>query len=160
MRKLAVLLSAAAALSTLPAAARAGTVLEGSLGLGWDVSPDTQRQPINIMLAPGLTFADDILCAELGLVGNLGDVKDSKFDLELRPMLLIRPPVFPLYFRAVLAVTNLVHSPRHVAYGGAVGTEFGVGGVGLFIEAGVLPRSISDQMLWVIEGRAGARFTF
>ena len=159
MKKLAVLFYAAALLA-VPRIARAGAIVEGSLGLGWQTNPTVERMPTNIMIAPGYTFADDILRAQLGLVGDLGDVENSKFDLELRPMLVVKPPVFPLYLRGILAFTNLVHSPVHVAYGGAAGLEFGALGVAFFIEAGALPRTIENQMIWVAEGRAGLHFAF
>ncbi len=154
-------LAALLVLAAAPPAARASFVLDGSVGKGWQVSPGSQATPINVMLAPGIGFADDILQAQLGLVGNLTDVQNSKFDLELRPMLKVAPPLFPLYGKAIFAITNLTGNagPTSVAYGAAAGLEVKLPVVGLFIEAGALPRSVSGTFIWVLEGRAGVSLT-
>ena len=155
----------------VPGAAQAGFLVEGSLGVGWQLSPDVTRTPVNVMVAPGWAFVDDIVRLQLGLVGSLGDVQNSKFDLELRPMVTVSPPLFPLYLRAILAVQNLTeHSgPLTWAYGGALGLRFGVLGAGAFIEAGVLPRNVKvvtssgtsqDEFRWFGEARAGAYWEF
>jgi hypothetical protein len=154
----------------VPATARAGPLIEGSVGVGWQLSPDITRTPVNLMVAPGWGFVDGILKLQLGLVGSLGDVQNSKFDLELRPMVTVSPPLFPLYVRAILAVQNLTeHSgPITWAYGGALGLRFGVLGAGAFIEAGVLPRNVTvqtisgtgDEFRWFGEARAGAYWEF
>ncbi len=158
MRKLAPLFFAAA-LCLAPRAARAGGMLEASLGLGWETSPDVQRMPTNIMLAPGYTFADDIVRLELGLVGDLGDVENSKFDLELRPMVLVKPPLFPLYGRAFAGVSGLVEKPTALTYGAALGVRMGALGVGAFLEAGALRRRVKiadvNKDTWIAEGRLG-----
>ena len=44
--------------------------------------------------------------------------------------------------------------------GAALGLKFGLGPVGVFAEAGFLPRSINSTINWVIEGRIGANLTF
>ena len=78
-----------------PAFARAGGIYEASAGSGvrWVPSP-VERIPTNLMLTGGYSFAG-VLKLELGVVGNLGDVKSSKFDLDLRPMVVIRRPSSP-----------------------------------------------------------------
>jgi hypothetical protein len=162
--KKSILTAAALALLLGPVAARAGAVLELSAGSGFRYDPSpTERTPTNLMLAPGYGFAG-IVKLELGLVGNLADVKGSKFDLDLRPMLVISPPVIPVYVRGIFAVTNLTNGPRKVQYGGALGTAFGVLGFGAFLEAGLVPRVVeivdatgakSDKTFWLAEGRLG-----
>jgi hypothetical protein len=131
--------------------------VEVSLGKGAEVSPDQKAQPVNLMVAPGISFV--VLRLQLGLVADLPDVKESKFDLGLRPMLTISPPILPLYARVVFAINNLINDTT-VAYGGALGLSFGLAGVGIFVEAGVLPRSINDRLSWVLEGRAGISLGF
>ena len=119
-----------------------------------------------------------MLKLELGLLGNLGDVQNSKFDLELRPMVVISPPLVPLYLRAIFAVQNLIYGPTTYAYGGALGLSFSLLGAGLFVEAGVLPRNVKidvvtnvpvvgtaahatrDEFRWFAEGRLGAFYEF
>lgn len=172
----------AAVLAVVPSAAHAGLVLEGSVGTGVQLSSEVStptgtlsgRTPLNLMVAPGWGFAG-IVRLQLGLVGNLGDVQNSKFDLELRPMVTVQPPLFPLYLRAILAVQNLTgnNGDVTVAYGGALGFRIGVLGAGAFIEAGVLPRNVKvltssgtgplapkDRFLWFAEGRVGAYYDF
>lgn len=142
-----------------PGAAHAAGIIEGSLGKGAQVKPETQAQPINVMVAPG--FAFPLVRLQLGLVADLPDVKESKFDIGLRPMLTISPPILPLYARLILAANNLTHSElRSLAYGGAVGLSVSLVGIGIFAEAGLLPRNKDDQFLWVVEGRAGVSFEF
>lgn len=166
MRK-SILTAAALALLAGPAAARAGALIEASVGSGFRYDPSpTARTPTNLMLAPGYSFAG-MVKLELGVVGNLGDVQGSKFDLDLRPMVVISPPVVPVYLRGIFAVTNLTASdgPRKVQYGGALGTSFGALGFGAFLEAGLVPRVVgivdpitgakSDKTYWLAEGRLG-----
>ncbi|BDG07361.1 hypothetical protein [Anaeromyxobacter paludicola] len=163
----AVLAAAALSLSAVPAAARASVTLEASVGKGWKVSPGSEVTPTNLMLTPGLGILGDVVQAQLGLVANLSDVQRSSyqapsFDLELRPMLKIAPPLVPVYGKAILAVTNLTGSagPTRVAYGAAAGVELKLPVVGLFLEAGALPRSVDGTFVWVVEGRAGASLSF
>lgn len=160
------LILSAAALSLLlgPVAARAGVVIELSAGSGFRYDPSpVERTPTNLMVAPGYSVAG-MLKLELGLVGNLGDVKGSKFDLDLRPMVVVSPPFFPLYLRGIFAVTNLANGPQKIQYGGALGTSFGALGFGGFLEAGLVPRIVevtdatgakSDKTYWLAEGRIG-----
>jgi hypothetical protein len=148
-------------LLALAPTARAGWVLEGSVGKGVKVSPSpTAATQTNIMIAPGYAIAD-IVRLELGLVADLPDVKASNFDFQLRPMVVLAPPILPLYGRLIFAVTNL-RGPGDtvIAYGAAAGLKFGLGPVGVFAEAGVLPQSVASQMQWVIEGRLGALLSF
>jgi len=164
-------------LAVAPLAASAGPIVEGSVGLGWQVRPSFDRQPVNVMVAPGWSFAS-MLKLELGVVAGLADVQSSKFDMELRPMVVVSPPLFPLYLRGILAVQNLINGPTTYAYGGAVGLSFGLLGAGVFVEAGVLPRNVKvdlatnapvvgstsaatrDEFRWFAEGRLGAFYEF
>ena len=144
-------------------AARAGWIIEGSVGKGVKVSPSPVKATMtNLMIAPGYTVID-ILRLELGLVADLPDIKASNFDLQLRPMIVVAPPILPLYGRAIFAVTNLLHKNGEkttIAYGAAAGLKLGVGPVGVFAEAGLLPRSVASKINWVIEGRIGANLSF
>jgi hypothetical protein len=160
MRKY-ILGALAVALLAGPAVANAGMLVEVSAGSGaaYDPKP-VARIPTNIMVAPGYSFAS-MLKLELGVLGNLGDVKDSKFDLDLRPMVVVKPPLFPIYLRGIVGVTSLVDGPRKFTYGGALGMDFGALGVGMFLEAGFVPRRVeipggADQTIKVVEGRLGA----
>jgi hypothetical protein len=177
MRKLLLAIAAIAALAAFPRSASAGFLLEGSVGSGAQHNPTFERTPVNVMLAPGWGFAG-MLKLELGLLGNLGDVQNSKFDLELRPMVVISPPFVPLSLRAIFAVQNLLDGPTTYAYGGALGFSFSLLGAGLFVEAGVLPRNVKidavtnvpvvgttanatrDEFRWFAEGRVGAFYEF
>jgi hypothetical protein len=142
-----------------PAVSRAGTIIEGSVGSGlrWDPSP-VERIPTNVMLAAGYSFAS-VLKLELGVVGNLADVKHSKFDLDLRPMIVLKPPVLPFYVRGILGVSGLVEGPAALNYGGALGVRLGALGVGAFLEAGALSRRVKidgeNKDAWTAEGRLG-----
>lgn len=158
-----VLSAAALAILAGPLSARAGVVLELSAGSGfrWDPSP-TERTPTNLMIAPGYSLGG-MLKLELGVLANLADVKGSKFDVDLRPMVVIAPPLFPLYLRGIFAVTNLANGPQKIQYGGALGVSFGLFGVGGFVEAGIVPRVVevstpagkTDQTHRLAEGRVG-----
>lgn len=140
------------------AVAEAGWVIEGSVGKGYKVDSPRGWTPTNIMVAPGYHFLG-ILRAQLGLVGDLGDVENSKFDLQLRPMLGVYPPILPIYARAIFAVQNLLND-TNVAVGAAGGLkiELPVIGLGIFAEAGVLPRFSPSAT--IVEGRAGAYWAF
>jgi hypothetical protein len=159
MRKLLFLVVIAVTLAA--PAAQAGVVIEGSLGKGASVSPHVHQQPLNVMIAPGVSFLASILRLQLGFVADVPDVENSKFDFGLRPMLTLSPPLFPLYGRVIVAFNNLFHEElRTIAYGAALGLGFSVGPVGVFAEAGLLPRSFEDEMQWVLEGRAGVSLGF
>ena len=153
-----------AALFVVPATAQAGFIIEGSLGSGVQVKPTPiGRIPTNIMIAPGYGLGT-LLRFELGLMGSLGDVENSKFDLQLRPMIVLSPPLIPLYARLTYAVMNLTDSDRRQqAFGGALGVDFELmDTVGIFAEVGVLPVKPKDvtDFVWLVEGRAGAYFAF
>jgi len=160
-----------------PATAHAGLLVEGSLGAGWQTSDQVTTAsgatlsgttPVQLMVAPGWSFAD-VLRLQCGFLGHLGDSQGSAFDFELRPMVSVSPPGFPLYLRAIFAVQNLTNDrDAKVAFGGALGLRLGVAGVGAFAEAGVLPRTVTvaagagteDKSVWFVEGRLGAYLEF
>ncbi len=142
-----------------PGAARAGFIVEGSLGKGRVVDPNSRWTQTNVMVAPGLTFIGSILRLQVGLGADLPDVEASEFDLQIRPMITVKPPILPIHARAIFAVQSLAHDVR-VAYGGAAGLNLSLFGIGVFAEAGFLPTSINDQINWVVEGRIGASISF
>ena len=152
------LLLSAALVLVAPTAAHAGWIFNGSVGYGYQLDPNTETEGVNFMIHPGYTFLGDMLRAELGFVTNRSSLDDDT-DFQVRPMLVLDPPVFPLYGRAILAVTNL-KDDAVIAYGGAVGTSFSIVGLGAFAEIGALPRSVSGTQIWVAEARAGAYFSF
>ena len=148
----------ASALLLAPFSARAGLLFEGSIGSGFTLSPDSgNRIPTSIMATGGYSFP--MVKLELGVVGNLSDVESSEFDLDLRPMLVLSPPAFPLYGRIILGVTGLVEGPTAFNWGGAVGVRIGAVGLGAFVEAGALSRKIEvngkEEDSWLAEGRLG-----
>ncbi len=146
-----------------PATAEAGFVLEGSLGKGAQVRPSpVAAEPTNVMIAPGYELLG-LLRLQLGMVAELGDVKNRDFDFQLRPMIGIYPPILPIYGRLIFAVQNLLgDGSTNVAVGGAVGIKIGIPltGLGVFVEAGVLPRFVDSETQTVVEGRAGAYWAF
>ncbi len=153
-----------------PMAARAGWLLEGSAGLGAQVSPTpVHREQWNLMITPGYILPIPLvdLGLQLGAVWNGPDSDERKSNLELRPMLLVKAPLLPLFGRLIMAVNNLAGrdgQKREFAFGASAGLRFGLGPVGVFAEAGVLPRSrdfaTEKKFAWIVEGRAGAYLAF
>ena len=156
---LTIAFSVAALVAFAPGSAEAGWVIEGSLGKGAEISPDQRAEPTNVMFAPGYQLLG-IVRLQLGLVGELADVENRDFDLQLRPMIGIYPPILPIYGRLILAVEGLRDDPT-IAVGGAGGIKFGIPftGLGIFAEVGVLPRLVDNTQL-IVEGRVGAYWAF
>ena len=179
----------AVTLSTLlfiPAAARAGFLVEASLGQGYQAAPTPREwERLNLNIAPGYAPSLPVLSMfrlQLGIVTDFGNKAGTKTDLELRPMLSLVPPILPLYGRVIFVVSNLMEragTKREIAYGAAVGARIGTPSIGLvpamgvFAEVGALPRSrdfaavdgagtvTSDsKTAWVLEGRVGAYLDF
>jgi hypothetical protein len=155
-------------LALLATPAAAGGLVEVSAGSGFRFSPSPiERIPTNVMLTGGYAFTD-MLKLELGVAGNLADVKGSKFDLDFRPMVVISPPLMPVYARGILGVGGILEKPRHLVYGGALGLSLGALGVGAFVEAGALSRRVdwpnssgtgtTKKDIWMAEGRIGIYF--
>jgi hypothetical protein len=170
----------AAVLTTMiliPVGARAGLLVEASLGKGGQVSPTPRGwEQLNLEVAPGYAPSLPVLSMfrlQLGIVTDFADKAGSKTNLELRPMLSIVPPILPLYGRVIFVVNNILDrqgSKREIAYGAAAGMRIGtpsigfVPAMGVFAEVGVLPRSrdfqAGSKVAWIIEGRAGAYLDF
>ena len=150
------------------AQANAGFLIEGSLGKGAYLNaedPEPTWGQTNLMVAPGYGLLANLIRLQLGLVADMPDVKDSEFDLQLRPMVTIRPPLLPLYARAVFAFQNLLgDGDTVIAYGGVLGLGFSIPvvGIGAFVEAGILPTNIKgvDKTYWMLEGRGGVSYAF
>lgn len=137
--------------------------LEFSVGAGGQVSPLRQYEATNLMVTPGLGILENILRFELGVVGSFAAITHRdphSFDLELRPMVVVSPPVIPLYLRVIFAGVDLFSPKRTIAYGGALGVGISAFGLGIFAELGVLPRVFESQFQWLLEGRAGVALTF
>lgn len=149
------------ALLGTPRQAQAGFVrwtLSASAGFGFEVHPVRRVQAENLMLAFGPGFVGDCVRLELGLLtayGALFGQARREFHLELRPMVRLALPLLPLYGRIIFAGLNPSARDRNIAYGGAFGLNIPLGRLGIFVEAGTLPRRAEQQTHWVLEARAG-----
>jgi hypothetical protein len=166
-----------------PAAARAGFLVEASLGQGYQASPTPREwERLNLEIAPGYAPSLPVLSMfrlQLGIVTDFGNKAGTKTDMELRPMISVVPPIFPLYGRVIFVVNNLLErggTKRDVQYGAAVGARIGLPSIGIipsmgvFAEIGALPGkrdfidkttlTTSSKTAWVLEGRVGAYLDF
>jgi hypothetical protein len=179
MRKLPVA-AALVAMTLFPAVARAGFLLEASIGKPYQVTSPRAWGQSNLMLAPGYSPSLPILSMfkiQLGVALDLADKSDTKTEMELRPMLAFVPPILPLYARGILVIPNLLgrQGKRRPGFGGALGARIGIPsiavlpGFGVFAEVGALGRSYdygtesggtSSKVFWAVEGRAGAYLSF
>jgi hypothetical protein len=137
------LVTALSIAAAAPASAQVVPQLEASFGFGWftpveDFRFNYFRRPVSVMLAPGIGVAPVPVKAELGVLATMGDTFGTRFDLDLRPMLVVEPPRWPLYLRAMLDFRSMLYGPRRTGYGGALGHRFGVAGVDTFLEGGFL----------------------
>jgi hypothetical protein len=168
------------ALILVPAAARAGFILEASAGKGYQVTSPRDWTQSNLMLAPGFASSLPVLSMlkfQLGIAADFADKSGTSTDLELRPMISLVPPILPLYGRLILVFNNLLErtGKRELAYGGAVGARIGLPSIGfvpsfgVFGEVGALPRSheygtesggTESKMFWIVEARLGAYLNF
>jgi hypothetical protein len=181
MRKFLVAATFTAMMILVPAAARAGFLVEASYGKGYQASPAPRRwEQSNIELAPGFAPSLPVLSMIKFQLGFVMDVADgsaaNKTNLQLRPMVSLVPPILPIYGRIIFVVNNLLEGKREIAYGAAVGARIGIPSVGLlpgmgvFAEVGALPRSrefaksdlsgTESKPAWVLEARAGAYLNF
>ncbi len=167
----------------IPAAARAGFLVEASLGQGYMASPTPREwERLNLEVAPGYAPSLPVLSMfrlQLGIVTDFGNKAGTKTDMELRPMLSVVPPLFPLYGRVIFVVNNLLEqggTKRDVQYGAALGARIGLPSIGIipsmgvFAEVGALPGkrdfvdsttlTTSSKTAWVLEGRVGAYLDF
>jgi hypothetical protein len=186
MRKLLVA-AALTAMTLLPAAARAGFILEASAGEGYRVAPSGNPgwDPLNLEISPGYAPSFPVLSMfrlQLGVVVDFPNTSGSSTNMQLRPMLTFVPPVIPLYVRAIMATANLFKNNGNGVewrYGGALGVKVGLPSVafipalGIFAEAAVIggnrnfptkdananPVKKADSA-WAIQGRAGAYLLF
>ena len=150
-----------ASLLTLAGPAHAGIFFETSLGYGVEAAPNPgDRQDPNVMIAAGWGLGE-LIVAELGLVGAYPGGKDipRQGELQIRPMLIISPPLLPLYLRGTLAFKDPFSDSRKLAYGASLGIRFSLMGLGAFDELGALPVS-ADPVRWIAEGRVGASLSF
>ena len=145
------------ALFTAPGSASATWFLEGSFGIPWQTSPVVVRQQLNLMGTPGYGLFDDVLRLELGLVANLADLENSKFNVGLRPMVAVHPPVVPIYGKVIFD-WNDIGNTSTTTLGGALGLSLGLGPASFLLEGDYLPRSVNNTNLNVLEARAGLSF--
>lgn len=118
--------------------AQAGVSVAGSLGKGITTNP-TAVAPTTIMIAPGWAPID-LIRLELGIIGDLGDVREKKFNLHIRPSVIVDVPILPVYARIIIGADNLLDRTTF-AYGGGVGVDIGLGPITAFAEIDVLPRT-------------------
>lgn len=101
---------------------------------------------------------------ELGVVALVDGARQGRFDLELRPMIVLEPPRLPFYGRLTAGFVRVLSSPR-VAFGAAIGSAVTLDGTRFFAEIGTLPRQGrsplgNERLLWLIEGWVGASVPF
>jgi hypothetical protein len=153
-----------------PVAARAGFLFEASVGSGLRAGiGSAERIPTNVMATVGYGFTD-MLKLELGALANLGDARSSfstsgsKLDIDLRPMIVIAPPLLPIYLRGIAGINSLKVKPTTFSYGAALGVGFGLFGVGAFGEVGAMQHRYEVALPggltvgkdgWQVEGRVG-----
>jgi hypothetical protein len=171
------------AMILVPAAARAGFLVEASLGKGYQTAPTPRGwEQTNLNIAPGYAPSLPVLSMfrlQLGIVTDFGDKAGTDTNLELRPMISIVPPILPIYGRVIFLVNNLFDrngAKREIAYGAAAGVRIGtpaigvMPAIGVFAEVGLLPRDrvfpdstgigTTSKIAWVAEGRVGAYLDF
>ncbi len=153
MRKLALVILAAA-LVAAPRPASAGFFVEGSLGIPWHTNPSLYREPTNLMITPGFEIA--WVSAELGLLTDFAQFSRSS-TWSLRPMVGLRPPLFPLYGKLIFDVHD-ISGGTVTSVGGALGTGFSVLGLGVFLEGDYIPRKVAGENLSIVELRLGVSF--
>jgi hypothetical protein len=141
----------------VPAVAEASFVIEGSVGRAAQVSPWESDQPTNIEIAPGIGIGD-LVKAELGFVVDWQN--GQRTNLRLRPMLVVSPPVIPLYGRLIVGYDKLFSSDRHFEFGGAVGVSIKLAVLGVFAEVGYVPQNTDAGFQHFVEGRLGAFVSF
>lgn len=158
----AALLALALLLPAVPSIAKAGFIVEASLGKGLQVSPSIEQsfQQTNLLLAAGYGLGQ-VLRLEGGVVMDLPQT-NRDLNLRFRPMLVIDPPILPVYGRLIAGFSNLLGSgPVAYEFGGAIGAGFSLMGVGVYAEIGLIPQAASgSQFAWLAEGRLGGYYAF
>ena len=145
--------------------AQAKIVLTTSLGLDYQVNRGDRIDEGNLMVSVGYEPLR-LVRMELGVVGSVenGQPKfnaGTELGWEFRPMVVISPPLVPLYGRVSFAGIDVFSQERRRwAYGLAAGTEICLGPVAVFGEVGALPRRFDNNFIWVLEARAGALLRF
>jgi hypothetical protein len=180
MRRFLVAATFMSAMTLVPAAARAGFVLEGSYGKPYQVTSPRAWGQSNLMLTPGYAPSAPILSMfqlQLGVAVDLVDKSGTKTEMQLRPMLMFNPPIIPLYARAFVVFHNMLGrgGNHHPSLGAALGARIGIPsiavlpGFGVFAEVGAIGHSedygtesggTSSKVFWAVEGRAGAYLSF
>jgi hypothetical protein len=177
MRKFLVAATFMTAMILVPAAARAGFILEASAGKGYQVAPTPRGwEQLNLNIAPGWAPSLPVLSMlhfQLGIVTDFADKSGTKTTLELRPTLSLIPPIIPLYGRVMFVVADVLgryEGKREYPFGAAVGARIGIPGItilpamGVFAEVGYLPRKRDfgdgSKLASIVEGRVGAYLNF
>ncbi|MEE8409415.1 MAG: hypothetical protein V3T05_07410 [Myxococcota bacterium] len=150
--------AAVVGLLAAPLTAKADWIVAGSAGKGYQLRPSPGVVDTNLMLTAGYGFGEYIRL-ELGAVADLGDVENSKFDVKIRPMLVLAPPLIPIHARVVVGMANILNDATF-EFGGAIGLSGSLFGLGVFVEAGLLPQNQSGTLVWIAETRAGVYYVF
>jgi hypothetical protein len=148
-------------LALAPMSARAEFTLAASVGKAFQLAPSVRGEPTTLMVSPGWGFAD-MLRVEVGLALAFPDLAGplpSPFDIQIRPTVVVAPPLFPLYLRVFAVVDRLINGVRLLP-GAALGVAFGVSKIHIFIEAGALPRFNGSSVDFLLEPRAGVLWNF
>ena len=145
--------------ASLPARADAGDLtLTMTAGTGWQASSPGGRIQTNLMLSPGIEMLGRLLRLDVGVIADLPDIEASRFDLQVRPSLVLELPVVPIYGRLSAGIANILHGPVSVAFGPSVGLRIGIGKVSLLAEVGYIPLYRNSSLESIIEVRAGIAF--
>lgn len=141
-----------------PLTAKAGWIVAGSAGEGYQLRPRPGIVDTNVMLTAGYGLGEYIRL-ELGAVADLGLAKNGQFDIKIRPMLVLAPPFVPVHARVIVGMTNILNDATF-EFGGAIGVSGSLFGLGIFLEAGLLPQNQSGELVWIAEARAGVYYAF
>ena len=151
------------ALFAAPAPSFAAITIAASTGVGMSVSPDARFQGTTLMVAPGWSFLD-LVRLELGIAGGFesgyrGRKQGARY--ELRPMVVITPPIIPLYLRLISGTNQLFSRDRSWLVGAGLGIQISLLKIfGLFAEANFVPRFENEgRSARLLEGRLGVLVT-
>ncbi len=141
-----------------------------STGGGWQLTPELERLPHNLMVAPGVALGTPdnpvgLLRLEMGLGVNA--LRDGPGPTaELWPMLVLGPdPQKGIYMRLIFADLLLLPK-KQTTVGMTVGIEMHFNQNGIFIEGGTMGRGLNSdgedktQGAWIVEGRIGVIHAF
>ncbi|HYG66969.1 MAG TPA: hypothetical protein VD838_04895 [Anaeromyxobacteraceae bacterium] len=137
--------------------------VEVSVGTSGSYAADElERDPTSIMVAPGVGLLP-MLSFHVGLLTRPNADRGDDVDIDVRPMLTIKPPLFPLYARGIVAIPTVIDGTKRIDAGGALGLKFGLFGVSIFSEVAYLANvkeygTTAVHPDWIVDGRIGLAF--